>query len=113
MTVDQYFQRIGSIIRDPRLLEIDESADFQCDQTGGVPTSLCVCWEIGLVWLAPNLNMIDDSVDLTRVYQECADFGFTQCNSIEDYNDILKSLGGDAYENAYIPDDEDMEQTMS
>ena len=25
--------------------EIYTSPDFQCDQTGGFPTSLCVCWE--------------------------------------------------------------------
>lgn len=25
--------------------EVYTSPDFQCDQTGGFPTSLCVCWE--------------------------------------------------------------------
>ena len=25
--------------------EVYTSPDFQCDQTGSFPTSLCVCWE--------------------------------------------------------------------
>lgn len=114
MTVDHYLSRIINIETDDRKLEIDVSQDFQCDQTGGVPTSLCACWEIGLVWLAPNLSMVDKTVDLQRVYAKCADFGFVQCNSIEDYNDILKSLGDDAYDTAYIPDDDEIyDQNLS
>ncbi len=31
--------------------EVYTSPDFQCDQTGGFPTSLCVCWEKQKAWL--------------------------------------------------------------
>ena len=38
--------------------EVYTSPDFQCDQTGGFPTSLCVCWEKQKAWLELNDNMI-------------------------------------------------------
>ena len=31
--------------------EVYTSPDFQCDQTGGYPTSLCVNWEQKKAWL--------------------------------------------------------------
>lgn len=34
--------------------EVYTSPDFQCDQTGGFPTSLCVCWEKQKAWLELN-----------------------------------------------------------
>lgn len=38
--------------------EVYTSPDFQCDQTGGFPTSLCVCWEKQKAWLELNENTV-------------------------------------------------------
>ena len=40
--------------------EVYTSPDFQCDQTGGFPTSLCVCWEQSKAWLELNENLLMD-----------------------------------------------------
>lgn len=40
----------------------------------------------------------------------CADFGVRSCYDEEGFNQILKSLGEDAYQTAYLPAAEEGEQ---
>lgn len=61
MTPDDFQKKLEAITKDAD--DIYTSPDFQCDQTGGFPTSLCVCWEKGKAWLAPNDFMITDLPD--------------------------------------------------
>ena len=89
------------------------SPDFQCDATGGYPTSLCVNWDKGKAWLQLNESINLDGDDLSRYEQLCADYGIRDCNDIEQYNQILSSLGEDAHSSAYLPDeDEDFSINM-
>ena len=48
MTVEEYEKKIKEIVSEIDLSDIYTSPDFQCDQTGGFPTSLCACFEKGL-----------------------------------------------------------------
>ena len=90
--------------------EIDVSPDFQCDQTGGFPATLCVCWEKGKAWLELNKMIVppDDVVENIQEYEQgCIDFGIHECTDIEQFNGILRSLGEDALRNAELfPEDE-------
>lgn len=79
--------------------------------TGGFPTSLCVNWDKGKAWLSLNESICTDE-DLSDYHQLCANFGFCDCNSIEDFNNILHSLGSDAEQTAYLPDEDDCSLTM-
>ena len=89
------------------------SPDFQCDRTGGYPTSLCVNWDKGKAWLQLNDNVNTDGVDVAKYEQLCADFGIVDCVDIEQFNQILSSLGEDAKLSASLPeDDEDFSLTM-
>lgn len=47
MKYDAFKKAVDRIIEDEDTLMIHVSPDFQCDQTLGFPTSLCVCWEQG------------------------------------------------------------------
>ena len=85
----------------------DNTGVFQCDQTGGFPTSLCVCWEKGVAWLMLNYNMAEEGQDLSTCEQGVADFGIRPCQDIEQFNNLLKELGDDAYDIGYMPSDED------
>ena len=85
----------------------DNTGVFQCDQTGGFPTSLCVCWEKGVAWLMLNYNMAEEGQDLSACEQGVADFGIRLCRDIEQFNNLLKELGDDAYDIGYMPSDED------
>lgn len=90
--------------------DIHTSPDFQCDQTGGYPTSLV--WNItnGTAILQPSPAFDDDSEGARQCLRDCADWGVRPCASWEDYNDLLESIGEEAYENAAVPlDDEDEE----
>lgn len=60
MKYDEFKTAVDRIIEDEDTLMIHASPDFQCDQTLGFPSSLCVCWEQGKAWLAPNDFMISD-----------------------------------------------------
>ena len=53
MKYDEFKKAVDRIIEDEDTLMIHVSPDFQCDQTLGFPTSLCVCWEQGKAWLVP------------------------------------------------------------
>lgn len=94
--------------------EYDVSPDFQCDQTGGFPTSLCVNWEQEKAWLELNEALLMDRDDMELEYYRslCADFGIRSCKDAEEYNDILRSLGDDAIRTAELPveDEPSMDQ---
>lgn len=83
----------------------DTSPDFQCDQTGGFPTSLCVNWDKGKAWLQLNDNVNADGVDAAKYEQLCAEYGIRDCPDIERFNQILSSLGDDARLAASLPED--------
>lgn len=93
-------------------LDIHTSPDFQCDQTDGFPTSLCVCWEKGKAWLALNESMIQDRQDVSEYEQMCADFGIRDCSDEDDFNRLLKELGEDAYQSAALYTNEDEGMVM-
>ena len=96
-------------IEDEDTLMIHVSPDFQCDQTLGFPTSLCVCWEQGKAWLAPNDFMMSDLPDdqAQDVLNACAEYGIRNCEDAEDFNNLLRGLGQNAMDNAWLPDDEE------
>ena len=37
----------------------------------------------------------------------CAEYGIRNCEDAEDYNNLLRGLGQDAMDNAWLPDDEE------
>ena len=109
MKYDEFKKAVDRIIEDEDTLMIHVSPDFQCDQTLGFPTSLCVCWEQGKAWLAPNDFMMSDVPDdqAQDVLNACAEYGIRNCEDAEDVNNLLRGLGQDAMDNAWLPDDEE------
>lgn len=83
------------------------SPDFQCDQSGGYPVSLCVNWEESKAWLAPNYALAGSGEDMSEVEQACADFGIRQCCDNEQFNGILHELGEDAFQSAELYDEDE------
>lgn len=98
MKYDEFKKAVDRIIEDEDTLMIHVSPDFQCDQTLGFPTSLCVCWEQGKAWLAPNDFMMSDVPDdqAQDVLNACAEYGIRNCEDAEDFNNLLRGLGQDA-----------------
>lgn len=109
MNYDEFSEKIEGIVRGSKLIDIHTSPDFQCDQTGGFPVSLCVCWEKGKAWLSLNESLIDEDEDVSEYQEMCAQFGIRDCYDESDFNKILKELGNEAYENAQLEEDEGME----
>ncbi len=111
MTYKEMQEIIGSVIEEYDPEYIHTSPDFQCDQTGGFPTTLCVCYEKGVAWLELREDLITDKDEMELDYYRrlCADYGIRTCYDNEQFNELLKELGEDAYNAAYFPDeDEDM-----
>jgi len=83
-------------------------SDFQCDQTDGFPASLCFDWEENTAWLELNESAVmdRDEMELNYYRQLCKDWGVRPCSSWEEYNEYLKELGDEAYENAAVLDEE-------
>lgn len=108
MKFSEFQKQLDELLKDVSQLDIHTSPDFQCDQTDGVPTSLCVLWSKGKAWLEPNKSMIEgcDEKELAKFMDECADFGIRDCHSKEDFNALLKELGEEAYENGALFYDE-------
>ena len=79
-----------------------QSPDFQCAQTGGYPTMLCINWDEEKAWLKPNEFVDPCGADVAEYEKLCADFGIRLCSDIEDFNGLLKELGPDAVENATL-----------
>lgn len=109
MSFDDFKKAVDRIIECGSTRMIHISPDFQCDQTLGFPTSLCVCWEQGKAWLAPNDFMLEDLPDeqAQSVLEACAEYGIRNCGSAEDFNELLRGLGQDAMDMAWLPDDEE------
>lgn len=106
MTFKDFDKQIEEITGDDSA-DLYISPDFQCDQTGGFPTSLCVCWEKGKAWLVPNESMITNENEIWALEEQCAEFGIRSCYDTEDYNNLLRELGQDAVDMAWLPDDEE------
>ena len=99
-------EKLKGMLGNIKELEIHYSGDFQCDQTGGHPTMLCACFEKEIAWLEPNTRISDENTNIHKIREMCADFGIKKCVDAEQYNNILKDLGEDAYETAFIPTDD-------
>ena len=114
MKLGEFQKQIDELVKDVSILDIHVSPDFQCDQTGGFPTTLCALWSKGKAWLEPNHSLIEDcsSKEIDRFMRQCADFGIRDCRDENDFNDLLKELGEDAVQSATIYD-EDIEQDES
>lgn len=110
MTLAAFEQAIHQMQKkDP---DIHVSPDFQCDQTGGFPTSLCVSWTLEKAWLDLNEHLSYDG-DISVYQRMCADYGIRQCADVDQFNSILEDLGEDAYQSASLPiEDEDPVMTM-
>lgn len=108
MTYDEFEKRIKEITAGIDCSEIHVSPDFQCDQTGGFPTSLCACFEKGKAWLELNENLLTDRDEMELDYyrQLCADFGIRNCADTGQFNALLEKLGEDACHSAYIPEED-------
>lgn len=111
MTYDEWQRKTAELYRSG---EVYTSPDFQCDQTGGFPTSLCVCWEKQKAWLELNENILmdRDGMELSYYRDLCADYGIRSCCDIEDFNRLLQGLGEDAVQSAELFPDEDESITM-
>lgn len=102
--------RLGGFVQSSFEEQIEElydadtytSPDFQCDQTDGYPTSLCVNWKQGKAWLALNYSLAKSGEDLSAYEQKCAEFGIRDCHDEEAFNGILRLLGEDAIENGEL-----------
>lgn len=107
MIYKDFEKEVQAIMRSQPYCTIHTSPDFQCDQTGGYPTSLCVSWERNKAWLTLNESLPTEGYDMAMYRQMCADFGIRNCYYAEDFNRLLRELGSDAIESAeLIPDDE-------
>ncbi len=111
MTVKEFQEAIEKEFGDYSIIDIDTTGDFQCDQTGGCPTVLNVCWEKGKAWLSLLDRMMESVENKSYYEQRCADWGIRNCNSIEELNALLESLGEDAYSYA-LPTEESIEHSM-
>lgn len=110
MTYTDFEKEVQAIIQSESAFTIHTSPDFQCDQTGGYPTSLCVSWEQNKAWLALNDLLPTEGCDIAMYRQMCADFGIRNCYDAEDFNRLLRELGRDAIESAeLVADDMTME----
>ena len=87
--------------------DIHTSPDFQCDQTGGYPTVLSWNKDNGTAILEPAPAYDNDSEEANQCIRDCADWGIHPCASWHDYNDLLESIGDEAFENGSVIVDED------
>ncbi len=106
MKLEEFETKRAEIIKDVDWTDIHTSPDFQCNQTNGFPTSLCVCWEKGKAWLELNDRMAEEGEDLSEYLQGCASFGIRDCTSIDDFNELLERLGEDALQTARLYDED-------
>ena len=111
MTIDEFNTQLKKRICKSPIIDLDSVGDFQCEQTLGFPAFLNIHWNSGTAWLSLNEHLIDENTDITEYEQACIDWGIRDCNSIEEFNSLLKSLGKEAYEYA-LPIEETMELSM-
>ena len=107
-----YREKTATLSQVHDLESLYTSPDFQCDQTGGYPTSLVVNWAANKAWLELNDSLAQEGEDLTPYEQLCADWGIRDCWDVEDYNAMVMSLGEDAMDNATIYEDQDEGMVM-
>ena len=105
MKYDEFLRQLEQLNEDTDSIELYTSPDFQCDRTGGFPTSLCVNWDKGKAWLQLNSFADTDGVDVAHYEHLCADFGIRDCPDIERFNQIVSSLGEDARLTASLYED--------
>ena len=105
MTYEDLTEKVEALLDGKSTLDVDVSPDFQCDQTGGYPVSLCVLWDKGKAWLEPNEMLAEDDTDLSCARQGCADFGIRDCPDVSAYNRLLEGLGQDAVDMAWLPEE--------
>ena len=67
MTYDEFMDKIEELNEDTDAVDIYCSEDFQCDQTGGFPTMLCVNWDKGKAWLQLNDFLIEATEMCSRI----------------------------------------------
>lgn len=111
MTIDEFNIQLKKKIGKSSILDIDSIGDFQSDQTHGFPTFLNIHWNSGTAWLTLNYNLVDEDFDISEYEQACADWGIHYCDSIEEVNALLESLGEEAHSYA-LPIEKTMEQSM-
>ena len=109
MKYAEFQKAINRIIEDNDSLILHVSPDFQCDQTLGFPTSLCACWEKGKAWLTPNFFMLTGLPEeqVKEVLNACAEYGIRNCADTEDFNNLLRGLGQDAVDSAWLQNDDE------
>jgi hypothetical protein len=86
------------------------SPDFQSDQTEGFPASLCWDQCRSVAFLMLNESIADDDMDMALYEQLCEEFGSRPCADRDDFNALLKKLGEDAVDSAWLPDDDESEE---
>lgn len=101
MTHEEWQRKTAEMYRSGKVYT---SPDFQCDQTGGFPTSLCVCWEKQKAWLELNESLVTDMDEAEPGYYRalCADYGIRPCCDINQFNALLRGLGEDAIQSAEL-----------
>lgn len=104
--INAFNKRVQDIIRESEYLY--KSPDFQTDQTGGFPVSLCVAWDKGYAWLELNYGLAYTVQDISPYEQDCAAFGVHKCVDIRDYNALLHQLGRDAVFTAALNEDDEI-----
>ena len=87
MNYDEFSKKLEQTVTSGDLT--DTTGDFQCDQTGGYPTCLCVCWTKGVAWLMLRYDLADDGADLSEFEQGVADFGIRKCEDVDQFNALL------------------------
>lgn len=107
MTIKEFQAEKAKILSGASMFDVYTSSDFQCDQTDGAPTALCAYWKKGKAWLVLNNEALGDEKNIANLQQDCADFGIRDCLNENDFNGLLKELGEDAYQSAYLESDSD------
>ena len=77
------------------------SPSFQCDASLGHPAVLCYDEDNGKVWLELDRLHGEDTSSLEEAKAGIRAWGIHRCNSWDDYNGYVQSLGDDAMESAY------------
>ena len=88
--------------------DTETSCEFQCDETDGWPTYLVWNRVEGKAWLLPNDHMGDNQQYYARAMRACEKFGIRTCESVDDFNEILDSLGEDAKQCKIYEETEDI-----
>lgn len=113
MTQAKYLKALDELLEGVGSSDYYSSPEFQCDESGGFPVSLCVHWGKGKAWLEPNKKLSEEDSSLMKTVMDgIAEFGIRDCTNEDEYNELLKELGEDAYESAYLVSGEDSGMNM-